>query len=273
VKIRKTVTEKKRMANRGNAKKSHGPRTERGKKHSRFNAIKGGLFAKFLVLWQVDGEDSDEEFAKLYANLKLEYRPEGPTENYYLEEMAKSMWRIRRATRYEQGSLRKETRSWDPQKPKIGWVVAAPATAKLEILENALEEIETTGTLSLAGYQEVLSLLTDDDQEAPPILTLGSGDMAQSEEGISPAKPNIDKQFLASLNDEVKSQQWKVRCDTSLGDQQVEDYFADRILPGRCEMEHIFGCEKTAHNQFDWALRGLLESKDRRKKGKKPSTI
>ncbi len=77
MKIRKTVTEKKRMANRGNAKKSRGPNTERGKKHSRFNAIKGGLFAKFLVLWAVDGDDGEEDFAKLHANLKREYRPAG----------------------------------------------------------------------------------------------------------------------------------------------------------------------------------------------------
>ena len=41
----------------------------------------------------------------------------------------------------------------------------------------------------------------------------------------------------------------------------------------RIEMKKIFGCEKAAQNQFDWALRGLLESQERRKKGKKPSTI
>ena len=111
MKIGKTVTEKKRMANRANAKKSRGPKTERGKKHSRFNAIKGGLFAKFLVMWTVDGDDGDGDFAKLHANLKREYWPQGPTEAYYLEEMAKSMWRIRRASRYEHGLLRKETRA------------------------------------------------------------------------------------------------------------------------------------------------------------------
>ena len=273
MKIKKTVTERKLAANRRNGKRSTGPRTRRGKNNSRFNAIKGGLFAKFIVLFSVDGEDGGEDFAKLHANLKLEYRPEGLTEKYYLEEMAKSMWRIRRATRYEHGLLRKKTRWWDPGRPKDGWTLAAPATDKLEILGNAQEEIETTGTLSLAAYQEVLPLMTDEGEETPPILTLGSGDMAQSEEGINPAKPNIDKQFLASLNDEVRSQQRLVRSYTSLGDERVEDYFAACILPGELEMKKIFGCEKAAQNQFDWAPRGLLESRERRKKGKKHSTI
>ena len=273
MKIRKTVTEKKRMANRGNAKKAHGPRTERGKKHSRFNAIKGGLFAKFLVMLTVDGPDGEGDFAKLHANLKREYWPQGPTEAYYLEEMAKSMWRIRRATLYEHSVLQKQNRWWDRKAPDMGLLVVAPATAKLEILLNAQAAIETTGTLSLAAYQEVLSLLTPNGEEPSRILTLGSGDMAQSEEGSSPAKPNIDKQFLASLNHEVETRQHDITFNTSLGDQLVEDFFADRILPGVCEMKHLFRCEKAAQNQFDWALRGLLESQERRKKGKKPSTV
>ena len=185
MKIRKTVTEKKRMANRGNAKKSHGPNTERGKKNSRFNAIKGGLFAKFLVLGQVDGDDSGEEFAKLHANLKREYRPQGPTEAYYLEEMAKSMWRIRRATRYEHGVLQKKRRRRDPNRPEDGYFVRRSCYRQTQHSENAQKEIDTTGTLSLAAYQAVLPLLTDAGQEAPPVLALGSGDMARSEEGIS----------------------------------------------------------------------------------------
>jgi len=44
--VKKTVTEKALAANRRNAKRSTGPRTERGKNISRFNAVTTGLFAE-----------------------------------------------------------------------------------------------------------------------------------------------------------------------------------------------------------------------------------
>ena len=55
----KTVTEKTLAANRLNAKRSTGPRTERGKNTSKFNAVKAGLFAKQVVIPLCDGEGSD----------------------------------------------------------------------------------------------------------------------------------------------------------------------------------------------------------------------
>ena len=157
--------------------------------------------------------------------------------------------------------------------PEDGFSYAAGAADKLYILRNAQKEIGSTGTLSLAAYEVVLPLLTDAGHEAPPVLGLGSGDMARSEDEISPAVPNIDKQFLRSLNRVASFQDSVVCVRTSFGDNLLDDYIAPRILPSDDQMKKIFGCEKAAQNQFDWALRGLLESQERRKKGKKPSTI
>src|SRR5664280_3759492 len=95
---RKTVTEKTLAANRLNAKRSTGPRTERGKNTSKFNAVKAGLFAKHVVIALCDGEGSEQQFAGLLADLKQAFQPEGPLEAFYVEDIAKSMWRIRSAT-------------------------------------------------------------------------------------------------------------------------------------------------------------------------------
>ena len=46
----KTVTPRKIEANRKNAKRSTGPRTERGKSIAKFNAVTLGLFAKHVVI-------------------------------------------------------------------------------------------------------------------------------------------------------------------------------------------------------------------------------
>jgi hypothetical protein len=75
---RKTVTEMTLAANRLNAKRSTGPRTERGKNTSKFNTVITGLFAKHVVIPLCDGEGTEEQFARLLADLQQEFQPEGP---------------------------------------------------------------------------------------------------------------------------------------------------------------------------------------------------
>src|ERR1039457_78172 len=96
---KKTLTEKKLAANRLNAKRSTGPRTERGKNTSKFNAVISGLFAKHVVIPLCDGEGSEEQFAQLLADLKQEFRPEGPLEELYVEKLAKALWGSREGSR------------------------------------------------------------------------------------------------------------------------------------------------------------------------------
>ena len=69
-----TVTEKKLAANRLNAKRSTGPRTERGKNTSRFNAATLGLFAKEVVIPICDGDGSADQFSELLADLEQEFQ-------------------------------------------------------------------------------------------------------------------------------------------------------------------------------------------------------
>ena len=51
----KSVSPLKIEANRRNAKHSTGPRTERGKRNSKFNAVTLGLFAKHVTIPICDG--------------------------------------------------------------------------------------------------------------------------------------------------------------------------------------------------------------------------
>jgi hypothetical protein len=104
---RKTVTEKTLAANRLNAKRSTGPRTERGKNTSKFNAVTTGLFAKHVVIPSCDrdgyqnGNDPEEQFSKLLEALQQEYKPEGPSEVFWVAHMAECMWKQRRVSRSE----------------------------------------------------------------------------------------------------------------------------------------------------------------------------
>jgi hypothetical protein len=65
------ASENQTAANRANAKRSTGPRTESGKAKSRKNAFKHGLTAQVIV---IEGEDP-KEFEKLRAKLEEGFKP------------------------------------------------------------------------------------------------------------------------------------------------------------------------------------------------------
>jgi len=83
------VSEKQRIANRRNAKKSTGPKTSRGKKTSSRNATTHGLTAKSWL---------NEEESSLYNNLleafHEEYNPKTTTETLLVERLASIATRI-----------------------------------------------------------------------------------------------------------------------------------------------------------------------------------
>jgi hypothetical protein len=87
------------QANRENAKKSCGPRTPEGKRVSRMNAVKAGLFAKHLLLPDDDGD----EFSRLRVEIHREWEPVGRTETSLVERLVALLWRQRRIYRAESG--------------------------------------------------------------------------------------------------------------------------------------------------------------------------
>src|SRR5258708_37035997 len=77
-------------ANRRNALKSTGPRTLEGKASVRLNSLRHGLRARTVVL---PGEDP-EEFQQLCDDLETEWRPKSRSEQFYVEQMAISQWKL-----------------------------------------------------------------------------------------------------------------------------------------------------------------------------------
>ena len=88
-------------ANRANARRSTGPKTEAGKARSRGNARKHGLTAEVVVL---RGENPDD-FSALREALMEQFAPWGPMECELVEQIAVLLWRLRRAPIYEAAVL------------------------------------------------------------------------------------------------------------------------------------------------------------------------
>lgn len=94
-----TVSERKLKANQGNSKKSTGPKTARGKAHSRFNALKHGLLAKRVMC--PDGKFTEPQLLELLESLREKYGQDDVRTELLLEGIVVDYWRQGMALQHE----------------------------------------------------------------------------------------------------------------------------------------------------------------------------
>ena len=91
------ATQKQIIANRRNAKKSTGPRTEKGKARASQNALRHGLFAQQLLL----PDECPKTFSRFRTGLLAQLEPLGPLETFLSERLIATAWRLQRLLRIE----------------------------------------------------------------------------------------------------------------------------------------------------------------------------
>jgi hypothetical protein len=100
------TTPAKIAANRANAMKSTGPRTDDGKARSAANALTHGLLSSRLVLPDEQAADLDRVRDGLYAH----FAPNGELELTLVDRIAEIVWRLRRVGAIEAGIVRGQVR-------------------------------------------------------------------------------------------------------------------------------------------------------------------
>jgi hypothetical protein len=91
------TTEKQVEANRRNASKSTGPKTDGGKSSSRLNALRHGLRARTVV----QPGDDQSEFDQLSADIQQACNPQNQPEQLLVEKMVIAEWQLARLQRSE----------------------------------------------------------------------------------------------------------------------------------------------------------------------------
>src|SRR5262245_28345408 len=86
-------------ANRRNALKSTGPRTESGKQQSRQNALRHGLAARTVITALEDAAD----YQHFELSIVADYQPHSATQRELVVRLASVLWRLRRSTLIETG--------------------------------------------------------------------------------------------------------------------------------------------------------------------------
>jgi hypothetical protein len=92
-------------ANRRNATKSTGPKTEAGKQVSRRNAVRHGLTAETVLSALEDAED----YKAFEAAIIADYDAQSAVERELVLRLASILWRLRRATTMETGLFEIQT--------------------------------------------------------------------------------------------------------------------------------------------------------------------
>ena len=95
-------------ANRRNALKSTGPRSEEGKQISRRNAVRHGLTAETVI----EGLEDPEDYKAFEAAVTSDYEAQSAAERELVLRLASLLWRLRRATSIETGLLQIQQGAW-----------------------------------------------------------------------------------------------------------------------------------------------------------------
>jgi hypothetical protein len=114
-------------ANRVNGQAGTGPRTPEGKAISSANATKHGLSAGLRVL----PNENQQEFDELIAEYHRTFAPANVHEQFLVEEMAQSRWRLARIRRLEAALVEQMAGAGDPADSGVALAPTRPAAARL----------------------------------------------------------------------------------------------------------------------------------------------
>jgi hypothetical protein len=147
------TSERKKRANRQNAQKSTGPKTEQGKGYSRMNAYKHGFFANAIFhTAPLLGDEDRDEYNNLFLELCEELRPVGKLEEIQVETIVTCLLQLKRVHQFETSER------------TIGHCEVYDAIGKLQ---RSAEAMNVSSSESLAIAEEAVAQL-ESTGEAPP---------------------------------------------------------------------------------------------------------
>ena len=147
-------------ANRRNAQRSTGPRTEEGKKAIRLNAVKHGMTAEIIVL----GHESSIDYHEIRGALISDYAPATSRELMLVDQIAAGYWRTIRARRFETTLFDEQIREKKRQcrkdlAPNAGHDDGVAVAVLQEIEPRQLENyFRYDGTISRDYYRAINTL-------------------------------------------------------------------------------------------------------------------
>ncbi len=146
-------------ANRANAAKSTGPKTEEGKKISSHNALKTGLTGRTVLL----PTDNVADYQAHLASIEERYQPATDEERFHAQNIAHIEWRILRIPTLETAFLalgRKRFANTHPEEPEDIRALLIEAEVQLELQKPLANLALQESRLNRQRERELVSLNT-----------------------------------------------------------------------------------------------------------------
>jgi hypothetical protein len=124
------------QANRLNALKGTGPRTEEGKRMSRRNALRHGLTAETVI----DGLEDSEDYRGFEAAIMADYDAETAVERELVLRLASLLWRLRRIIAIETGLFAIQAEILRDRRNPVTTMHGEPADRAPEIVTPAEDD-------------------------------------------------------------------------------------------------------------------------------------
>jgi hypothetical protein len=265
--------------------KSMGPRTLQGKKRSRFNALKHGVYSKFVPL---EGEPI-AEYRLLLNGLWDYWHPQGTMESVEVENLAAAYWHKRRLFQSENAMISEniaymESDSFVSRRVEA-WEGARAASASgglLKRLDDPLFVREANKTYKLLrlslieeGFIENCHLIkrlygVDQDGGFPdwiPVMYESYARLAEllKKQGDQSVEPELRKRMVEMIDQEIES--------LTKMEKQLEDAVHGRflykwlaaVIPGQGTMELVMRYETHLSREIDRIVNRLVRLQRMRK--------
>lgn len=275
---------KKIKANRKNSKLSTGPKDTR---NSRYNATKYGITSKQAVVPAVDGPDAAERFDQSLAGLRQYFSPQGPLEDFLVDQIALGMQQQRRLLAYENSVIAEQT-EYAIDKLDLGTQIYHDAVESMEI-EAALASLEEQDDLREVsdptylvrfireglGYTDALPLGEPEDtksvgdrevdvytpEQLQDLIDFACGQGQWSEEELRGRL----KDFLHELS--LQKEQDRERLDVA-----VQKRIGRASIPEDMHLDKIFKYDTRLSNRIHKSLHELQRLQARRIDGQPAAT-
>ncbi len=141
-------SQRKIEANRRNAQRSTGPRSQEGKSASSRNATRHGLASEKLTV--LPGESQDD-LDSLVESITGEFKPATDTERHFVDCMIQARWKLARLQRWEAAAFERILgRDWGPDDPDYRFLNVLGDSG------NILEKLQRYTTSAERAYSKAL---------------------------------------------------------------------------------------------------------------------
>ena len=178
------------QANRANALKSTGPKTNDGKAVAAQNARTHGLTAQTDVLFAYENPEEYEQFA---AQMTDSFSPQDQLEAFFVQRIIQAAWRLRRSRRLEINLMTpiKDLPSLKDFESLARFQFSSGIHTQIQRYETAIERSFFQCLATLRKYRESQLPETMHNYETKPIPNSSTQTNATIDENISPEnEPN-----------------------------------------------------------------------------------